>query len=540
MISPRHETVFSSPEAILDFLNLVANLPDVKGLSTICIRQLRNAHRAFEAEYYVERPLCREKFMRLMKQPEFFDFAWDIMHQYGILQAYLPEWDTIVGMMQFDLFHAYTVDEHTHRLVKHVNYFFSRENKDFPRCGRICRNLDKPEVLYIAAIFHDIAKGRNGDHSTLGAQDVAKFCKQHNVSSDDAEMIAWLVENHLLMSVVAQRRDIYDPDVISEFASAVRSHNHLNLLYTLTLADIRATNDNLWNDWKASLLRELYLMTQKALDNGLQCQVTLNERVATHKHQARQILQERAIDPISIDALWARLDDDYFVRFKPTQIAWHTDEIIKAQDDWLSPEHDGLLVKANDNSAKGGTEVFVYGKDRKALFAQVASVLDSRNCSIHDAHVTVTRDGYVFDSMLILENDGSRISSESRISSIENAISAQLEKPGRSHENRRKLPRQMKQLDVPTKVRFFSINDEATLIELEALDAPGILAKIGHAFVDTNMTLKLAKIATIGERAEDIFIVSNDAGIALTQEQQVNLKKRILFKLDQLEDITIP
>jgi [protein-PII] uridylyltransferase len=540
MISPRHENAFSSPEAILDFLNVVTNTPEVQGLSTTCIRQIRNAHRAFENAYFVERPACREKLMILLKQPDFFNFGWDIMHQYGILQAYLPEWDAIVGMMQFDLFHAYTVDEHTHRLVKHVNYFFSKENKDFPRCGRICRNLDKPEVLYISAIFHDIAKGRNGDHSTLGAIDVAKFCEQHDVPANDAAMISWLVENHLLMSVVAQRRDIYDPDVISEFAGAVRSHNHLNLLYTLTLADIRATNDNLWNDWKASLLRELYLMTQKALDNGLQCQVTLSERVTTHKYQAQQILHERGVNSASIDGLWARLDDDYFVRFKPTQIAWHTEEIVKAQDDWLTPDSDQLLVKANDNSAKGGTEIFLFGKDRKALFAQVASVLDSRNCSIHDAHVTVTRDGYVFDSMLVLENDGSRLSSDSRIQSLEKAISTQLEKPGRSHENKRKLPRQMKQLDVPTKVRFFGVSDEATLVELEALDAPGILAKIGHAFVDTNVTLKLAKIATIGERAEDIFIVSNDAGKALTQEQQVSLKKRILFKLDQLEDITIP
>ena len=167
-------------------------------------------------------------------------------------------------------------------------------------------------------------------------------------------------------------------------------------------------------------------------------------------------------------------------------------------------------------------------------------MLDSRNSSIHDAHVTVTRDGYVFDSMLVLENDGSRLSSSSRIASLETAVSEQLEKPGRAHENKRKLPRQMKQLDVPTKVRFFSIGEDATLVELEALDAPGILAKIGHAFVDTNVTLKLAKIATIGERAEDIFIVSNDAGKALTQEQQGSLKKRLLFKLDQLEDITIP
>lgn len=540
MISPRREDVFTTPETILAFLDTITQNPEVQGLSTTCIRQLRNAQRQYDASYFVDRPECRRQFMALVKQPAFFDFAWDIMHQYGILQSYLPEWDAIVGMMQFDLFHAYTVDEHTHRLVKHVNYFFSDKNKDFPRCGRICRNLDKPDILYIAAIFHDIAKGRNGDHSTLGAIDVAKFCKQHDVPEEDANMISWLVENHLLMSVVAQRRDIYDPEVISEFAGAVRSHNHLNLLYTLTLADIRATNDNLWNDWKASLLRELYLMTQKALDNGLQCQVTIKERVDTHKHQAKQILQERAINPESIDALWARLDDDYFVRFKPTQIAWHTDEIIKAQNAWLTPEHDGLLVKANDNSAKGGTEIFIYGKDRKALFAQVASVLDSRNCSIHDAHVTVTRDGYVFDSMLILENDGTRLSSDSRIASLEKAVSEQLEKPGRSHENKRKLPRQMKQLNVPTKVRFFTLNDEATLVELEALDAPGILAKIGHAFVDTNVTLKLAKIATIGERAEDIFIVSNDAGVALTQEQQVSLKKRILFKLDQLEDITIP
>ncbi|WP_218310897.1 [protein-PII] uridylyltransferase [Alteromonas antoniana] len=540
MISPRHDNVFNSPEAILDFLMLIANTQEVKGLDTDCIRQLRDAHRAFETEYFVEREACRDKLIALFRHTAFFDFAWDIMHQYGILQAYLPQWDAIVGMMQFDLFHAYTVDEHTHRLVKHVNHYFSKENKAFPRCGRICRNLDKPEILYIAAIFHDIAKGRNGDHSTLGAQDVLDFCELHKIPSEDAHLISWLVENHLLMSVVAQRRDIYDPDVINEFASAMRSHTHLNLLYTLTLADIRATNDNLWNDWKASLLRELYLMTQKALDNGLQCQVTLNERVETHKLLAKQALSEQGADMHAVDVLWARLDDDYFVRFKPAQIAWHTQEIINAQADWMGADDTRLLVRANDGSAKGGTEILIYGKDRKALFAQVASVLDSRNCSIHDAHITVTRDGYVFDSLLVLENDGSRLSSDSRIKTLEKAIYEQLEKPGRAHDNKRKLPRQMRQLDVPTKVRFFSIGDDATLVELEALDAPGILAKVGHAFVDCQVTLKLAKIATIGERAEDIFIVSNDAGKSLTQEQQVALKKQILFKLDQLEDITIP
>ena len=539
MISPTRADVFDSPEAVLDFLKVIADTPAVKGLDTDTIRQLRNARRKYENQYYVEREACRGKLMALFRHPHFFDFGWDIMHEYGILASYLPEWDKIVGMMQFDLFHAYTVDEHTHRVVKNVNHYFQPENIEFPRCGRIVRNLDHPEVIYLAAVFHDIAKGRGGDHSELGAEDVATFALLHGIDARDADLVAWLVENHLLMSVVAQRRDIYDPEVISEFATAVRSHTHLNLLYVLTLADIRATNDNLWNDWKSSLLRELYLMTQKALDNGLQCQVTLDDRVKEHKHTARIILESQGIAEQDIESLWSRMDDDYFVRFKPAQIAWHSQVILTAEKSELAEDANALVVKANDNSAKGGTEILIYGRDRKALFAQVASVLDSRNCSIHDAHITVTRDGYVFDSILVLENDGSRLSGENRTRSLEKAILDQLEKPGRAHDNKRKLSRQMRQLDVPTKIRFFTLNEESTLIELEALDAPGILAKIGHAFVDRNVVLKLAKIATIGERAEDIFIVSNDAGKSLTPEQQTALKKQILFKLDQLEDINI-
>ncbi|MDC8830401.1 [protein-PII] uridylyltransferase [Alteromonas gilva] len=536
-ISPIHDDVFSTPEDILDFLKIIADHPEIKGLDTSCIRALRNARRRFQSAYYVKREACRIKLMALFRHPHFFDFAWDIMHQYGILQAYLPEWDHIVGMMQFDLFHAYTVDEHTHRLVKHVNHYFSRDNKAFPRCGRIVRNLDKPELLYIAAIFHDIAKGRNGDHSTLGAKDVALFCDSHGIASNDAELIAWLVENHLLMSVVAQRRDIYDPEVVNDFATAVRSHTHLNLLYVLTLADIRATNDNLWNDWKSSLLRELYSMTQKALDNGLQCGATMRERVDTHKQKATQLLKQHGTDADKLETLWSRFEDDYFARFKPEQISWHSREILAFEERRKAGD---MLIKTNNELAKGGTELLLYGDDRPALFAQIASVLDSRNCSIHDAHIAVTRDGHVFDSILILENDGSRIEGESRLRSIESAIEDQLLKPGRNHNNTRKLSRKHKQLDVPVKVRFYSSQDDATLIELEALDAPGILAKVGHAFVDCKLTLKLAKIATIGERAEDVFIVSNEQGKALTPEEQTTLKKRILFKLDQLEDINIP
>jgi [protein-PII] uridylyltransferase len=529
LISPRNDNVFTSPEDILQFLLLVANTPQTVGLHSSCLRQLRNARRTLHSQYFCERAECRSLFIELVKHPNFFALAWDFMHKHGILQAYLPQWDHIVGMMQFDLFHAYTVDEHTHRLVKNVYDYSLPENKNFPRCGRIVKNLDKPELLYIAAIFHDIGKGRNGDHSKLGAKDAEIFCQTHDIDAKDAELIIWLVESHLLMSVITQRRDIYDPEVINEFAGLVRTHNNLNHLYVLTLADIRATNDNLWNDWKATLLRELYLLTQKALDNGLECKVTLQERINEHQTKARETLLERGITDTQIDQFWQRLSSDYFARFKPEQIVWHASVIMATYP--MTDEF--LLVDASEETSKAGTELIVYGKNKINLFAQVASVLDSRNCSIHDAQIMRTHDGYVFDSFIILENNGDRINSASRLQSLTESVATQLNKPGQNHLNKRKMSRQMRQLDVPTKVRFYPSQTNVTLIELEALDAPGLLAKVGELFGELKFTLHMAKISTIGERAEDLFIISNEQDEPLSQDEQVDLKKRLIQTLDE-------
>lgn len=528
LISTKHDEVFDSPESILEFLLLIAKTPEVKGLHSICLRQLRNARRAFSHQYFCERESCRTLFIELLKHPDFFGLAWNLMHRHGILQSYLPQWNNIVGMMQFDLFHAYTVDEHTHRLIKNLHQFHNPEYKEFPRCKRIVKNLDKPELLYLAGIFHDIGKGRNGDHSKLGAVDVLEFCENHGISKEDTDLVSWLVESHLLMSVVAQRRDIYDPDVITDFASKMKSHNHLNNLYALTLADIRATNDNLWNEWKSSLLRELYLMTQKALDNGLQCQVTLQERVSKHQIDAHDLLKQQGFSGDQIDGFWGRFNNDYFARFKPSQLAWHAEVILRAK---LKNEND-LIVDISENTTNAGTELLVFGKNRPALFAQVASVLDSRNCSIHDAQIMVTDDNYVFDSFIILEQDGTKVTSESRITSLINAVETQLFKATREHNNKRKMSRQMKQLDVKTKVRFYSSQPDITLLELEALDAPGLLSKVAHLFVELNLTLHMAKISTIGERAEDLFILSNDQGSALSQDQQVDVKRNLIDLLD--------
>lgn len=528
LISPRVNKCFKKPLDILKFLNIFTEHSNIKGLDANCIHQLRNARREFQSLYYYQIAECRDYFVKLVSNPDFFDLGWDIMHKHGILQAYIPEWDKIVGMMQFDLFHAYTVDEHTHRLVKYVRSYYTNV-QEFPRCSRIVSTQSKPHILFIAAIFHDIAKGRGGDHSVLGEKDVFEFCESHNVDPKDAELIAWLVRNHLLMSVTAQRRDIYDPQVVNEFASEVKSQHRLDLLYCLTLADIRATNSNLWNDWKAALLRELFMLTQKALENGLQCQKTLSERVSEHQTATLNLLRERNINLESSKAFWSSMAADYFVRFTPQQIAWHTECII----DKGSFDHTDILVAASNKTSQAGTELLIYCFDRPALFAQIASVIDNSNGSIQDAQITVTDSGLVFDSMIVLTNDGKRFDQQTQMKSLVNAIHSQLYKPGRSHSNGRKLPRRMKHLSVPTKVRFYSPREDSSLIELEALDAPGLLASIGDLFVDLDITLLMAKITTIGERAEDVFKVCNGDGLALTPQQQVIVKQKLIEKLDQ-------
>lgn len=529
----RHERVFGSPEAIFQFLLMLAEHPEINELDTECIRQLRNARRYFADQFWLERAACRKLFMQCMRKVEFFAFPWDVMHLHGILQAYLPQWDGIVGLMQFDLFHAYTVDEHTHRLVKNMYRYFSSNNQDFPRCHTIVKEMDRPEILFLAAIFHDIAKGRNGDHSTLGAADALAFCEKHGLSSRDSQMIAWLVDSHLLMSVVAQRRDIYDPEVVAEFAGAMKTTEHLHLLYCLTLADIRATNDSLWNDWKSNLLRELFLMTHKALDNGLQCQQTIADKARDNRHAAEAILEAQGISAALINAIWTRLGDNHFARFRAAQIAWHTEEIIDFHKH--NSDDNAFEIALSNVTTKAGSELLLYGRDRPAIFAQIASVIDSLHLNILDAHISVTDDGYVFDTFIIVDDDGEQITDQRRQQQLISSIQVQLAQPGINHKNTRKQSRIHKTLDVPVKVRFFSTAEDATLIELEALDQPGLLARIGHVFTEANVTLKLAKIATIGERAEDVFIIADEHNHALSAEMQVALKHKLCQRIEQLE-----
>lgn len=469
-----------------------------------------------------EIPEAREKFLRLFNQPNAIKRAFMPMHQYGVLTAYLPQWQAIEGLMQFDLFHIYTVDEHTLRVMLKLESFLSQESEqEHPIAHRIFSQLSDRTLLYIAALFHDIAKGRGGDHAELGAVDVADFAQLHGLDRREIDTLAWLVQSHLLMSITAQRRDIHDPEVVMNFAEAVQNQVRLDYLTCLTVADICATNSNLWNSWKRSLFASLYEFTEQQFIQGMKELLDYSEKSEENRKLAQQILTQDYSDitPISIEQLWDRCPEDYFVRNTPKQIAWHTSLLV----DFV----EALLVKISNRFSLGGTEVFIYCQDQPHLFNKVVSTIGAKKFSIHDAQIITTQDGYVFDSFIITELNGELVEFDRR-RELEQALTVALQSE--------KLPalsiapnRQLQHFTVQTDVRFLHENKkEHTEMELVALDKPGLLAQVSQIFSELNLNLLNAKITTVGEKAEDFFILTNQLGKALAREERENLRHVII------------
>lgn len=528
LIVARDNAVFARRDNLLRLFWHIANNSNITGVHSSTMRLVRQVRRRLMGDLQ-DYEACRQLFLAIIRHPRGMDKAITLMHRYGVLAAYLPQWRNIVGQMQFDLFHAYTVDEHTHRLLKNLyKYTLSEHESEFPLCSDIVRKMEKPELLYLAGIFHDIAKGRGGDHSELGAMDVREFAKLHKLSEFDSKLIAWLVEHHLLMSVTAQRRDIHDPAVVAEFAEKVRDETRLNYLYCLTLADIRATNDNLWNDWKGSLLRELFLATQKAFRRGLEKPMDLRDLIRENQSEAMPLLLKQTFSESEILQLWSRIKADYFARYSARQIAWHCEHILRHKNP------DEPLVLISKAPIRGGTQVFIYTKDQSKLFARLVAALDSKKVNIFDAQIMTNKDGYAMDTFVILEQNGEPVNSPSRQQSIKRALELYiLDKPDLSRQKTR-LSRQMRQFNVPPKVAFLPGNtSKRTMIELAALDTPGLLANIGEVFQRCNVNIHAAKITTIGERAEDFFMISNSDDQALSSEQQSALKRALIEQLSQ-------
>ncbi|MDR9827560.1 bifunctional uridylyltransferase/uridylyl-removing protein GlnD [Vibrio sp. FNV 38] len=529
LIEARKPALFQArPDTILDMFIHIANDSTIEGVAPATMRQLRTARRRLN-KFLHEIPEAREKFMSLCRHPNSLHRSFGLMHKLGVLSAYLPQWSQIVGQMQFDLFHVYTVDEHSMRLLKHINGFSYAKNHDkHPICCEVFPRIHKKELLILAAIFHDIGKGRGGDHSEIGAVEAYDFCIEHGLSKPESKLVSWLVQNHLLMSVTAQRRDIYDPEVITEFAKKVRDEEYLEYLVCLTVADICATNPELWNSWKRTLLAELFYSTQRALRRGLENPVDVRDRIRHNQHLASAILRKEGFVAREIEVLWQRFKADYFLRHTHKQIAWHGSHLLSHDD----PNQPFVLI--SKKATRGGTEVFVYSKDQTALFATVVAELDRRNFNVHDAQVMLSKDGFVLDTFMVLDQCGEAID-ESRHKAVIKHITHVLTDGRPTKIKTRRAPRNLKHFKVKTRVDFLPTKSKKhSFIEFVALDTPGLLAKVGATFSEHNINIHAAKITTIGERAEDFFIITGPNGGKLDEEQEQQLSNSLKARVKEL------
>lgn len=537
-IEAAHPNVFKrTPFAIMEIFVLMAQHPEIKGVRADTIRLLRD-HRYLIDDDFRNDIRNTSLFIELFKSEQGIHRNLRRMNRYGILGRYLPEFGTIVGQMQHDLFHIYTVDAHTLNLIKHLRKLKWPELAEkFPLASKVIDKLPKPELIYLAGLYHDIGKGRGGDHSELGAVDAEAFCKRHQLPAWDSRLVVWLVQNHLVMSTTAQRKDLSDPQVIHDFAQQVGDQTHLDYLYVLTVADINATNPSLWNSWRASLLRQLYTETKRALRRGLENPLDREEQIRQTQSAALDILVRDGTDPDDAEQLWSQLGDDYFLRHTAGDVAWHTDAILRHS---RRNEPLVLIKETSQREFEGGTQIFIYAPDQHDFFAVTVAAMDQLNLNIHDARVITSTSQFTLDTYIVLDADGGQIGDNpARIKEIRQGLVDALKNPDDYPAIiQRRVPRQLKHFAFAPQV---NISNDAqrpvTMLEIIAPDRPGLLARIGKIFLDFDLSLQNAKIATLGERIEDVFFVTDAHNQPLSDPQLcARLQAAIVEQLSPTRD----
>ncbi|MEQ1556663.1 MAG: HD domain-containing protein, partial [Gallionella sp.] len=443
----------------------------------------------------------RARFMEIFRQPQGLLHVLRRMNQYGILGRYIPAFGRIVGQMQHDLFHVYTVDEHILMVVRNLRRFAVAEfAHEHPLCSQLINAFARPEVLYVAGLFHDIAKGRGGDHAQLGKKDARHFCKQHGLSRDDTELVVWLVEQHLNLSSTAQKQDLSDPDVIADFAAKIKNDRYLVALYLLTVADVRGTSPKVWNAWKAKLMEDLFLRTRRYLSDG-----KIADRLGEIRSEAAATLNLYALPATTYQLFWAQLEDSYFLDHEAQEIAWHTRLLA------FKTNADTAIVSARLSRAGEGLQVLVYCPDQRALFARICDFFARMNYTIVEAKIHTTRHGYALNSFQIMQAVTGNTSYRDIMAYIEFELAQDIQLGKAIHVTANgRVNRQLKHFPIGNKVTLENASRGLFMLSFIGGDRPGLLARIAQIFDQHQVRLHRAKINTLGSRAEDVFWLSGE------------------------------
>ncbi|MDC9725345.1 MAG: [protein-PII] uridylyltransferase [Gammaproteobacteria bacterium] len=506
--------------AMLELFLILQQHQKIKGVRADTIRQVY-AHIHLINKRFRADIKNRSLFMEIIRQPLGITHEFRRMNKYGVLGAYLPEFGQVVGQMQHDLFHIYTVDEHTLFLVRNLRRFSCEEYKDeFPLCSRVYYELPKTELLFIAGLYHDIAKGRGGDHGILGVVDATAFCKRHNLSEFDTSTITFLVRQHLTMSATAQKLDINDPDVIKAFAAKVKTVDRLNYLYLLTVADIRATNNNLWNGWRDSLLRQLYNATRQWLEQSDKAARSTAEKVKQRQKQAHQQLTFQSCSASQVDLIFQEYDNDYFLRHTTNQIVWQTTTRLH------SSQEKTLINSRPHDEQEDTLEIFIFTKDKPRLFAATTACLEQLQLNILDAKISGTSHGHTLNTYIV-----------NGPTHEQNIITAKLREQLENLEKIKEYcpvltPRKMKLFETEVTLHFRANEQKNhTTLELGTHDRPGLLSMVAQVFLQCDIQLSNAKLATLGDQVEDIFFISKNDGQPLSKDEEAQLKQALTENL---------
>ncbi len=524
-LEARSPTLFQdNPSCMLEIYVLFGGQENIKGIRANTMRQLRDNLELVDDDFRNNKKNT-DLFLDVIASRYHLSSILRSMKHLGLLGRYLPEFGAIIGQMQHDLFHIYTVDAHTLQLVENLRRLWLPEYKQkFPISSQAIRHIEKVELVYIAGLYHDIAKGRGGDHSELGCVDAQAFCERHGLSKKDTALIVWLVRNHLFMSVTAQRKDISDPEVIWEFASYVKDQEHLDYLFILTVADINATNPTMWNSWRASLMRQLYLETKRALRRGLDSPIDAEMISDEHKQRALEVMLENNADITEAEDIWSTIEDEYFIRSNGDEIAWNTEAILRHR-----PSQKPLIAVTplGGRNFSGASKIFIYTPISNHLFAVMAATFEQLGLTILDAKISHTTDNYSLDSFVVMDSNDSDTNlylDKERINLIRQTLMEQLETPSRYESVvQRHTPRILKIFNSPATAHFVSQPEEVwSALEITAPDRPGLLALVGQFFMNNGIMLHKAKIATLGERVEDTFYITEDNGDLITDNDRIN------------------